>query len=482
MIPVSREISDLKAEFEGGSSFSVDWYVLLRKGAESVLDNINPETLKRTVPIYGGLTRNLKVYYCPADVEVPSRLYSNDRKLTFDYMPPAQFYAPNKPQFNYYRDYFTIEYVNGVRFIVVRHPMSGTALTVDPMDDSTDFTGDVTLTENTYNILPGASVSLQGTFTNSAYTITKVMDAAIDISSLLRGVVIMPLYIDNASDILSVELDLMTDNSNYYTVSSTQDSVGDYIKDGQNMVRFWLNSKVLTGAPTPANITKFSARIRMKTGKTQTVILGKITVQQNELFQLEYYSNQMFVDGTTGAWKSTPAAGDQINLNRDAMGILHYETARLTVQAASFSKVDGGAEKKSFDTELARKYQQYFASHPSSEQPLSYSIMPDVAMTLNIDDDYGDFADRVGENTPAIQGSDQFVRFVDNETPDGTPNGVLTTFTLDHSPVPPQSLELTLNGQLQIFGVDYTLASNVITFVVPPPGGVYLIAYYRYNA
>ena len=60
----------------------------------------------------------------------------------------------------------------------------------------------------------------------------------------------------------------------------------------------------------------------MKSGKSQTVIIGKITVQQSNLFFLRYYSNRLFLDGTSGAWKDTPAKGDSINLNRDAAGIL----------------------------------------------------------------------------------------------------------------------------------------------------------------
>src|SRR3954452_24339194 len=127
--PVSREITDLKQEYEGGTSFSVDWYSLLRRGGENLLDNINPETLKRTVPIYGGITRNLQVYFCPADVEVPERLYSLDATIWFDFVPAAEFY-----RHPHTRRVFTIEYVNGARFIVVRYPVAGALLTVDPMD------------------------------------------------------------------------------------------------------------------------------------------------------------------------------------------------------------------------------------------------------------------------------------------------------------------------------------------------------------
>lgn len=472
MIPVSREISDLKAEFEGGSSLSVDWYGLLRRGGENLLDHINPETLKRTVPIYGGLTRYLQIYYCPADLEVPSRLYSNSEQTAyFDYLPPAQFYA-RATYFNNCRDKFTIEYINGVRFIVVYHPINGTILTLDEMEEVGTITG-VDLTVNTYNILPGATASLQGTFTDSSYTISDDLDTALDISDLLNGVAIVPAYWDTAGDVEYVKLILKTDDSNYYTLTSTQDSVGDSFRDGQNMVRFWLANRVATGTPDSTNIASWELRVKMTTGNSQTVILGKMTIQKNALFFLEYYSNYLFVDGTTGAWKATPAAGDSINLNRDAAGIHHYETARLVMQ--------GG---KSFDTELARKYEQYYSRHPSSEMPLSYSIMPDIAIAMDpFGEAFGDFGERIGENI-SVDPNDTAIQYADGETPSGVFDGVNTDFYLLHTPDPAAALHLDLNDQHLAAGTDFNLVGKRIRFVDPPSElfeGLPFLASYRYR-
>jgi hypothetical protein len=63
------------------------------------------------------------------------------------------------------------------------------------------------------------------------------------------------------------------------------------------------------------------------------------------------------------------------------------------------------------------------------------------------------------------------------EVPGGTPNGVLTTFTLSYTPAA-GSLVLTVNNLPQTPGLQYTLAANVITFAVAPLGGFNLYAYY----
>jgi hypothetical protein len=68
-----------------------------------------------------------------------------------------------------------------------------------------------------------------------------------------------------------------------------------------------------------------------------------------------------------------------------------------------------------------------------------------------------------------------------SEIPTGTPNGILTTFTLSQTPIV-GSVELFQNKQLQQEGVDYTISANVITFTVPPSSGDWLFAAYRTTA
>ena len=74
-----------------------------------------------------------------------------------------------------------------------------------------------------------------------------------------------------------------------------------------------------------------------------------------------------------------------------------------------------------------------------------------------------------------------FALFHDAETPTGTINGVNATFTLVTAPNPAASLELTRNGIVQESGLDYTLSTNVITFLAGaiPQTGDTLLAWYR---
>jgi hypothetical protein len=71
--------------------------------------------------------------------------------------------------------------------------------------------------------------------------------------------------------------------------------------------------------------------------------------------------------------------------------------------------------------------------------------------------------------------------FVDAETPGGTPNGTLVTFTLANSPAG-SSLHLYRNGLRQRSGLDYTISGSSITFlaVAVPQLGDLLLADYRF--
>lgn len=457
-ILLTQFISDIKSEFEGGASLSVDYYSILRRAADNVLDNLSPDTLKRRLAVYAGLANDLQIYYCPADLEAPSDIYENDGRFgnqqvssrKFGYVPPSVFYS----KLEY--DKYTIEYVNGVRFVVVRHTEAPTSTTIEEMEVTTGKTSDQTLSLNEHDFVYGTA-AIQRTFaaeSGTAFTtdfttdyltstahglsngdrimvyssttlpaslasstvyfvINKTADTfqvsltsggsavnltdngtgthywhaatqneisatitAIDISDLLKGAVIIPIVFSSAVNVNRVEFVLETDTGNYYTLTSTADSIGDNFIDGMNMVRFWMANAVATGTPTNTSIVKWRLRVILDSGATaQKTIVDWITIQKSSHRYLEYGSNRMFIDGTTGAWKNTPVAGDSANVSRIVAGILHYEAVVLIAQNSSFVKLSA-QEIKNFTDQLQRKYDAYWARFPSSEEPLSYNTLP----------------------------------------------------------------------------------------------------------
>ena len=390
MIEATTLIADIKGDFEGGNSLSVDWDTIIRRAVENVLDNCRPETLKRTVPIYGGLAKDLYTYYCPSDVFVPSDLYTNDGQRKFSYVPPKTFYK----QLN--NNTFTIEYLNGVRFIIVRHTSDQSILTIDDMEAvGTKNGGSVAINEHNYLV---GSASIEATFTDAGITLKDTLTTAIDISDYLRGIVLLPSYLTTASKLASLKVRLLSSAGNYYEVTSTADSIGDYLRDGWNMVRFDMANKTTVGSPDASAITNWEIIGTTDTGETLTIIFDKFTIQKTNPYFFEYYSKNPYISGVSGAyWQSTISyiVNDKINFDRDVAGILHYEACLLVTQSSTFDAVDGQASKR-FEGQLRRKYEAYWENHPSSEAPLSYSKSPEI--DISIDTAFG----RLQDNTESL--------------------------------------------------------------------------------
>ena len=370
---VSAYKSRIQTKFEGGKSLSVDWYDNAKEAGESLREQITPPSLKRTVPIYGGLNNATNIYYCPTDVDIPSTLYNpKDAREKWEYQAPQAFHL-NEDDYK-----FTIEEVNGVKFLLVRHALVSGTLEVDAFDAVDAKTG-VTLAVNTYNYLSGTG-ALEGTFTDALVEVSETLDSVIDITDYKRGVALLGVNFEDANKVASVELILKTDASNYYTMISTSDSVGDNLINGWNRLRFDVAKAVETGTVTDTSIASYTINITMNSGETQTVIIDKLSLEKSVAYNFEYFSKYLFKDATTGSWKETAdSESDTINLGEKEANIHIYEGARLVGMGAKKKK-----NEPAFDEELIRKYNSYWAMHPSSALPLQYTDSPNISKTLNI--------------------------------------------------------------------------------------------------
>lgn len=70
-------------------------------------------------------------------------------------------------------------------------------------------------------------------------------------------------------------------------------------------------------------------------------------------------------------------------------------------------------------------------------------------------------------------------KFIDDETPTGTVNGVNAAFTLANIPNPPASVKVFVNGARMRITEDYTLSVKTITFGTAPPTGSIILIDYR---
>lgn len=352
---LSEYKSRIQTKFEGGNSLSVDWYSNAQEASESLREQINPTTLKRSVQIYGGLYDKNDVYYCPDDVDVPSTLYNpRNTREKWDYMPSQAYYNDTSS----YK--FTIETVNGLKRLLIRTSVSSLSHVLGTYDTLGTKVG-AGLSVNTYNFLSGTG-AIEGIFSDIQTNISDTFAVPVDITKYLNGIFSLPASFENGADVESVTIKLYTTPNDFYTLTVT-----NKIVSGWNLMRVEMSQRVATGFPVDTNIVSYSLDFKMKTGKSQKVIIDQITLTQGFFYLFEYYSDKAFINAA-GDWVDAPTEPtDTINLSKREAAILVYEGCRIVALSAIKRK-----DIPPFDQELMRKYSTYWADNPSSALPQSY--------------------------------------------------------------------------------------------------------------
>ena len=378
MIDATTLITEVQSEFEGGVSLSLDWNSVTQNAVRKVLKETKPKNLKRLVPIYGGLVGGFYVYQCPSDLKAPSDIYGNDGVRKFTYQPSRAFYANNLS------DKYTIDTINNVRCLVVRHGEMGGTLVIDQMDAVGTKTGG-TPTLNTFNHLYGSG-AVQATFTDAGVEFGDDIDA-IDVTEYMRGALVLPSYIPDVSKLASLEVRLKTTDADYIKVTTTADSISDYLMDGWNTVTFSMENKVTVGSPNLASIVEWSIIGTTETGETMTIIFDRLFLSKTTMFYLEYFTRNAFVNGSTGAhWQETLTYtnNDKINLEDDLYDVLYYEMCVSVNQKSKFGNVDSQAISV-FNTQRIEAWRAYWAENPSGEAPMTYSKSPQIDISQDMD-------------------------------------------------------------------------------------------------
>ncbi len=89
--------------------------------------------------------------------------------------------------------------------------------------------------------------------------------------------------------------------------------------------------------------------------------------------------------------------------------------------------------------------------------------------------------DSVALSTKYVQRGNIGIGIWTKETPSGAFDGANVTYTLAHTPLA-NSLDLNVNGQLYVEGVDYTLSGTTLTLITALPAGYNqaFVAKYQY--
>jgi hypothetical protein len=367
-----QAVSEIQNKFEGGVSFNVDWYNLGGQAARMMNKKINSRSNKRRVPIYGGVSADLPLYTCPDDVSVPAALYPNSQifsgRAPLKYRAPSFFYK--QPE----TDRFTIDYINGLPFIVA-NISQGQSQKLFDVSDVTQFSG-VALTPSRRNFIY-SSMGASGTFDDTNFSIGFTPDVALDLSLFKDGVIAFPLLCEDKSKIDYVAVQLLTSGGNYYEVKTTASMLESWYQNNWNIARIDLLNKTTTGAPNIANITAIKAEVKMLTGESQTVFLDSLTIFDSVGASFEYYSTKIFQDAEGNFLAKPTVDEDLVVLMDEEYDIWFYEFCMLLVQDATYDSLDS-KESNRFAMSLKDAYDLYNQRFPSMEEPITYSVSAEI--------------------------------------------------------------------------------------------------------
>lgn len=370
--------SEMQNKFEGGVSFNVNWYDLAGQARRQMMKEINPRSAKRRVPVFGGISTELPIYTCPDDVSAPASFYPTTEMFSgrgMKHAAPKAFYE--NPDSNK----FTIDYINGVPFIVAR-AQHGMSTTIVDMVDPADFSG-VSLTATSKNFISGSG-ALYGTFTDAAYGVTYAYGESQTFDEYAQGVVVVPFDVDDVTKVEYVAVRLRSDSSNYFELKSTIAGLATEYFDKWSLARLDMEKRISTGAPDLANINSIVIQVKMNTGESQTVTLDKVQIHQTQAAFFEYYSTKIF-KGADGNFKLKPNDDtDIVLLQEEEYDIWFYEMCNLLVQDATYDGIDS-KESLRFDDRLAKAYEKYHMRFPSMEEPMTYNISSEIDLESTYD-------------------------------------------------------------------------------------------------
>lgn len=169
--------------------------------------------------------------------------------------------------------------------------------------------------------------------------------------------------------------------TNYIEATAVTKADGTAFTDGWNQIRFDWVSATKTGTPTNLNNTYRRLTVNTRTGTAfNNCLIDNWTDALGSLYEIEYYSEYLFRDGTTGAWKQKPTQDtDLVNVGTASYEILKTEMMVditqqirsgevMTSELADWRLMLNGTSASRYvkDPPYHGLYQDYVKSFPSS--------------------------------------------------------------------------------------------------------------------
>ncbi len=362
---------------------------LFNRAARQLLQDLDPqETIRSTLT--GAVFSQIFDYSCPSDLKGTKVI---DISPQVNRTPEDVFLAKYNQAFDIAKnislqEMFTIVYnkaVKTLRMNFTQAPAPDVIDTTSSITDngtySVDGVGAQTLTENNQNFVVGGG-ALQFNLVagqTSGYLQNSTLEPVDLTAEHNQGTQFLWVYLPTGASVTAVNLRWGSSTSNYYSLSATTTQEGTVFQDGWNLLSFLWSSASVTGSPDYTAIdfirVTFTYNSTLQTG----VLVNGLTSQLGSLLNIEYYSDSLFRDASTGAFQATVSDDSNlINLGIDSYNIFLNQLAYLTCQQLQ------GLDAQFFDAnfflqqyqEGVAKYKLMYKSQLQKFQTSYYTMPP----------------------------------------------------------------------------------------------------------
>lgn len=300
---------------------------LHNRTARQLLLDIDPiETVRKvltTTPLYNAIWD----YSCPSDLKAdkiidisPQYQRNGNQIITQTYNQPFDI----QKNYQSISSTFTIQWNNQVKTLRINDNSLPMGVTIDSCEALNTWAtaGNASnLTVDNLNFASGSG-SLSFDVTTGTGSISETLASTLDLSAQInQSSLFYYLYLPTGSQLTSTEIRWGTDSSNYYSRSSTTTNEGTAFQTGWNLIRGdWLGATVV-GAPDSSDINYIYIGVTVTANQTG-VKVDSIVSNMGLYRTLEYYSDCIFRNASTGAFQQTVLDNsDLINLSTESYNL-----------------------------------------------------------------------------------------------------------------------------------------------------------------
>ncbi len=362
-----------------------DFEGICHEASSKILLDLDLMELKRSVEISTPVYNQVYVYPVPVDLKGVS---------VIDIKPQINRNLSDNPMSTYDKDFdiskgtgpmsFNVTSDSGTRYVNINATNLPTGITIN---QANTITGNGTwavgasasnLTANSVNYLNSTScLQFDLAAAGATGTVTNSTMSSVDLSNIEdQGSIFVNVYLPTGSDFTSINLDWGSDNANYWSKSVTVTQEGAAFVNGWNLLRFDWTTATQTGAPDSTAVDYLKVTYTYN-GTAQTAVkLNGIVARLGAILVMEYYSEYMFQDGTTGGWKNTVSAdNDIVLLNTEAENIFLYLITILATQQSLGQ--DATFDVNFSDTnylQMIAKYKERYKSEQITPRKQYYTV------------------------------------------------------------------------------------------------------------